>query len=1082
MGRWARTAVAVGAGITLLASGALALADDGQGQAAGAGYGATALGYNPGFTDMSQVPWAVPAVDALAQQCVVQGVGTRQFDPTGLTTRAQMAVLIDRLMGLGAPGAAPGPAGTANLFGASGNLNLQALLGPGSQNLAGVNLQALLGGTGGPGGPASIRHPGPPLVPPGLARRDGSRKGGLRSFLRKEKKLLREASKWAQTQRKLAQKLRAHFRDYSRIPSWALPSVQLAYDAGILVGEQQGQFAPSGSVTWAQAALITERIFQLPAVSAQQVAAELQQLPQGTATPAWAQQAVADLVAAGVFSGTLVQNYSPMQPIDRADLAVLLQNAEAARAGGQVSRGAQLAMGRVVALGASSLSVLTGCGVVNVPLASGAPVYQGGQTTSLSAVTPGDVVLVGLNAGQGIFVDVLSSPAAPLPVPMATGLLVAVGQDAITVQESNQTSSFTLAPGVTVAGQVTSVGALMPGDAVVLTLNAQGQVTAIDVSVVPQSSTVSGTVQTVASSQITVTTASGSPTFSLASGVSVSGQASALNQVASGDQVTLTLGSNGQVTAIDVTAAPQSASLAGTVQAVNSSQITVATANSGSLTFAVAPAVSVSGQASALSGVASGDQVTLTLGSNDQVTTIDVTAVPQSSTVTGTVQAISGSQITVATASSGSLTFNLASSVTVSGQAASVAAIIPGDAVTLALAGNGQVTAIDVTAVPQSSTVTGTVQAVSGSQIAVETASGGSLTFNLTSSTTVSGQASSVSAVVPGDTVTLTLAGNGQVTAVDVTAVPQSSTVSGTVQAVSGSQITVATSGGSRTFAIAASLAVSGQASSLSAVIPGDQVTLTVNASGAVTAVDVTSAAATSTLSGTVSALQAQALSLTATGAQGILTYTFTIASGVRVSVQGASGSMADVQVGDQATLTLDTQGQVSAINVTSAPAAASTVAGTLIAAASQGAPNVTFATYAASSGTFQLQTVNLVAGATVTLSGGTSSLSALRVGDALTVGLDASGQAVSISATPLPASDVSASGVVDINSNAELGVYTTGSGAHQVTLPDGSSPLALAPSGSSDAIVAMTSVTPGTAVTVYQNAVNGDSLLLIEQ
>jgi cell envelope opacity-associated protein A len=1073
MARWGRTAVAVGAGVALLAGSGLALADDGQGQGglALAGYAST-VGYSPGFADMGSVPWATSAVDSLAQQCVIAGVGQGQFDPTGDTTRAEMAVLIDRLMGLGAPAPAPaGPPGPA----AGG---LAGLLGPGGS----LNLQSLLGGPagpGGPGGPGLGGPPGPPLLPPGLARRD--RGDGSKHFEKAMKKLLRALEHYRGLQRGLLRGLRLHFRDSSSIPSWAGPSVAMAYEAGILVGEQDGQFAPAGSVTWAQAAVIVERVFRFAPVPPAQVAQELQQLPNGMATPPWAQQAVADEVAAGVFTGNLAQNYNPMQPIDRADMAVLLQNAESARAGVQLSPSAQLVTGRIVAVGSGSVTLVTGCGTVNVPLEANATVYQGGQSASLSALAPGQVVLIGLNAGQGFFVDVLSSPAAPLPQPLATGLVVAVSPTSLTLQEANQTSTFPVAAGVAVSGQVSSLAAVEPGDVVAVELNAQGQVTAIAVTAVGQSSTVSGTVTAVAANSISLTEADGtSASFTLATNVSVSGDVTSLSALASGDSVTLTLDAQQQVTAISVTAVPQTSTVSGTVGAISSTQVSVTEADGTGVTFDLASSVGVSGLASSLSAVVPGDQVTLTLNTQGQVTEIDVTAVPQTSTVTGTVNAISSSDIMVTPPGGSETTYALAATVTVTGQVNAQSALVPGDQVTITLNAAKQVVAIDVTAVPSSTTVSGTVQAVGPTQISVQTSSG-SLTFDLASGATVSGQVSSLSAVVPGDQVSLTLNAAGQVTAVDVTSVPQSQTITGTVQAIGSSQVTVQTSSGNLTFDLSPSVAVSGQVTSLGAVLVGDQVTLTLNADGVVVAIDVTQAAATSTMSGIVSAVSAPQLSLAVSGPQGTTTYAFTLASGVQVQVQGTSSSLAAVQAGEQVTVTIDSQGQVSAIDVTAPPAATTTMAGTLISVATQPA-SVTFATYDASTGSFHLVTLDLAPAATITRAGTASSLSALALGDALSVGVDAAGQAVQVAAAPLPSADTVATGVVDINSAGELGVYVTGSNAHQVTVADGPSPLALTQSGSTYTIVSLSSIAPGTQATVIQNAINADSLLLIAQ
>ncbi len=790
--RWVRAAAALGTGITLLAASALALADDGHHQG-GRSLGPQ-FGFNlSAFSDLGGASWASQAIGDVTGQCVMLGTGQGRFDPQGVTTRAEMAVMLGRLMGWSATTAvAPVSYGVSR-----------------------------------------------------AARRDRKGRGKGRGLGRS---LL---AGWAS------------FRDAQAIPAWARSYVQAAVQNGVLQGEQSNLFAPAGAVTWAQAAVVLQRVFHFPLVAPIQVAGDLQQLPNGPATPTWAQRDVASLVAAGVLTGTLAQDYNPGQAITRADMAVLIQNAEAGTAQA-VSPSSRFAVGRVLAVAASSLTLQAGCGAVTVPLAANVAFAAQGSGATASAVAPGDTVLVALSGGQGTFVDILNSGSSPT-AQTVTGTVSAVsGTSEIVILEANRTSTFTLASGVAVTGTASSLSQVAPGDMVTLTLDPTGQVTTMDVTGVAQSSTVSGTLDAVNASaaQITVTEASGAAyTFQLASGVAVSGQVSAIGALIAGDQVTLTL-ANGQVTAIDVTAAPQTSSVSGTVNAVNASaqQITVTESNGTATTFALATNVAVTGQVGSLSAIAAGEQVTLSIQ-------------------------------------------------------------------------NGQVTAIDVTAIPQTSSVTGTVTAVSSSAVSIDE----------------SGQSTPV---------------------------------------------------------------------------------------------------------------------------------TFTLTTGMTVLVVGQAASSGAVQTGDQVTLTLNQGGQVTGIDVTAPPAVAQSSTVTLVATGTQ-PPSVVTAALDTSTHAFALSTVDLATAAAVTLGGAPSTLSSLKAGETVTLGLDAAGQAVSVAATPLPQGTVTATGVVDSNASGQVGIYT--SSGQQVNVADGPTPLAVTATGGWT-VVPLSSAAAGTSVQVVQNAVGGNSLLLVEQ
>ena len=117
------------------------------------------------------------------------------------------------------------------------------------------------------------------------------------------------------------------FTDWSTVPSWAKPYVATAAQHHVLKGEPGGAFAPNAGLKWDELAVIVARAFQYPPVPADQVPMLLAELAHGTQTPDWAQQAVAEDVQAGDFSGILADLYRPNRPVSRAELALFLDQA-----------------------------------------------------------------------------------------------------------------------------------------------------------------------------------------------------------------------------------------------------------------------------------------------------------------------------------------------------------------------------------------------------------------------------------------------------------------------------------------------------------------------------------------------------------------------------------------------------------------------------------------------------------------------------------------------------------------------------------------------------------------------------------
>ena len=457
-------------------------------------------------------------------------------------------------------------------------------------------------------------------------------------------------------------------------------------------------------------------------------------------------------------------------------------------------------------------------------------------------------------------------------------------------------------------------------------------------------------------------------------------------------------------------------------------------------------------------------------------------AVAQANTVVvGVIQSVGQGSLVVRTAHRGDISVPLAPNAIIyqAGSAASTTNLKAGERVVIGVDANGQGALIEiVTQTPppgqQTSTVAGTVTSVSTGQITVQTSSGPQ-TYSFAPNVSLSG-ASSVLGLI-NDQVSLTVNAANQATAIDVTQASQTSSISGAVVAVSpsssGGSITIAEANNqTATFAIAPSATVSGQATSLAGIAANAQVTLTINSSGVVTAIDVTQAPTASTVSGSVYAVSATSsggmIGITESSGQQA---NFAVAPSA--SVTGQASSLSGVATGDQVTLTVNGSGQVTAIDVTQTalPTATSTLSGVIVGASSS---DSTVSVLVYQNGTASLAQNTLVSGAAVTLNGVTQPLSALNVGQPVTVKLDAQGQAVGVAASSIGSGEQRASGVLSSNSNGSVLIYT--SSGQQVNLPDGTSPIAVA----NGSIVALSSVATTSQVTAVSGAANGSLLLVV--
>ena len=263
----------------------------------------------------------------------------------------------------------------------------------------------------------------------------------------------------------------------------------------------------------------------------------------------------------------------------------------------------------------------------------------------------------------------------------------------------------------------------------------------------------------------------------------------------------------------------------------------------------------------------------------------------------------------------------------------------------------------------------GTVVSVSESTLTAQMSDGVQHTYHLTSTAPITrnGQKSALAALRAGDEVTVTTAAGGVVTAVDAagsfapaattaptaqpaTPIPAPSatptpttappapigprTLDGTLVIASNMGLTAQLSDGTqRDFRPAPELRVSrnGRQSSLEALQPGDQVTLTTDADGAIAVVDAAGAYASGTqvqASSNSGAIQGTLAGAWGAGIAARLSdgvHDFGLATAPHVTRNGRASSVGALQSGDAITVTTDAAGAVSSVDAAGAPRASTT-------------------------------------------------------------------------------------------------------------------------------------------------------------
>lgn len=218
----------------------------------------------------------------------------------------------------------------------------------------------------------------------------------------------------------------------------------------------------------------------------------------------------------------------------------------------------------------------------------------------------------------------------------------------------------------------------------------------------------------------------------------------------------------------------------------------------------------------------------------------------------------------------------------------------------------------------------GTISSVSSSSMLLTLKNGKQLTVPISATTqiVVNGSVTSSSALTDGMGVMVAVTG-GQAAIITNASVPTSTTATGTLFSITpgtngaASTITLGVQGSTQTFTIPAnaSITLNGSPVSITALTPGETITVTEGTTTTVSATGTPSLS--STISGTYVGLVGSNMVVTQSTNGTVSTGTYTLASGYTVSLNGTSSTLANVATGDQVVLGLDSTNQVVSITAT---------------------------------------------------------------------------------------------------------------------------------------------------------------------
>jgi len=369
------------------------------------------------------------------------------------------------------------------------------------------------------------------------------------------------------------------FTDAASIPSWADASVEEAIQMGMLTNS--GTLDPNGDASRAQVVTWIVAGMGLSGQAATTATTDLTAFRDASQIPPGDEGDMALGVQLGLINGVSSTQLAPDMTITRAQVAALIARAEAQFGATNVSTNSVLLTGTLSAVNTTASTsgseatqgtiaiTIAGGSTQSVGVAENAAIYMGDQTTPLGSLTTGGHVIAGLDAaGNAVFIEEALAQAQATSATEAEGKVTAISSSSISIapdlqpQEGEDQGSatqsmsgqgsvtqtvydtYTITPQtvVTFHGQALTVSAVTVGSQVHLQLDGSGNVVSINIQQMQES--VSGTVVAVGQGALLITDSSGNLIVirggDSATITDASGNAIALDQIATGDGVTVT--------------------------------------------------------------------------------------------------------------------------------------------------------------------------------------------------------------------------------------------------------------------------------------------------------------------------------------------------------------------------------------------------------------------------------------------------------------------------------------------------------------------------------------------------------------
>ncbi len=415
----------------------------------GAGAAAFAASGSVPFTDLGDVPWAVPGITALQEQGVLLGTAPGIFDPSAPVSRAQMATVLGRLLGWPASGTT-----ASATFQDAATIPAYAL-----PYVVTAAQDGILVGL-----PGDLFAPLVNVTWDQLAV------------------IVARAYTYPQVLANQIPSLIAQLPTGTQTPSWAIEAVAQDVQAGDFSGVLGDLYRPGQPVTRAELAAFLLQVEQSKGTGSAPVNGSVaagQVTAVSAASLTIGDQSVPIASSASVYVGSAASNLSAVQVGDTVSVVLsagqaILINVTATPGSSSVTA----LTGTITSIATTQLGLsVPGQTTVELPLDPSVSVTVNGTTSSLLALQVGQQATVSLDAsGNVAAIAVTGAGASATTVTGVVGSVTAT-EVAITPSGGSQ-QSYPLATDVTVNGLAGNLGAVTAGETVILTLSG-GQVTAI---------------------------------------------------------------------------------------------------------------------------------------------------------------------------------------------------------------------------------------------------------------------------------------------------------------------------------------------------------------------------------------------------------------------------------------------------------------------------------------------------------------------------------------------------------------------------------------------------------------------------